>query len=152
MLKIGDFSRLSQLFGELFRDFPGSAARGPCFAIWHDDEHKDQDVDAEACVPIDEKYQSPPSVRCADLPTVKVASLIHHGAYNRLSQSYQIVLKWIEANGYQVHGPIREIYLHYEDPVRQDELTRAVPAIELPITCGFGPYYEDVPGRSGLDD
>jgi hypothetical protein len=61
MLKIGDFSRLSQLFGELFRDFPGSAARGPCFAIWHEDEHKDQDVDAEACVPIDEKYQSPPS-------------------------------------------------------------------------------------------
>ncbi len=39
MLKIGDFSRLSQLFGELFRDFPGSAARGPCFAIWHDDSY-----------------------------------------------------------------------------------------------------------------
>jgi effector-binding domain-containing protein len=115
------YNQVGQLFAELFRDFPGQAARGPCFAIWHDDEHKDQDVDAEACVPIDEKYQGPPTIRCADLPTVKVASLIHHGAYNTLNQSYQIVLKWVEANGYQVHGPIREIYLHYGEPVRQDD-------------------------------
>jgi DNA-binding transcriptional MerR regulator len=126
------YNQIGQLFGELFRDFPGSAARGPCFAIWHDDEHKDQDVDAEACVPIDEKYQSPPSVRCADLPTVKVASLIHHGAYNKLSHSYQIILKWIEANGYQVHGPIREIYLHYGEPVRQDD-DSYVTEIQVPI-------------------
>jgi DNA-binding transcriptional MerR regulator len=126
------YNQIGQLFGELFRDFPRSAARGPCFAIWHDDEHKDQDVDAEACVPIDEKYQSPPSVRCADLPTIKVASLIHHGAYNTLSQSYQIVLKWIEANGYQVHGPIREICLHYEHPVRQDD-DSYVTEIQVPI-------------------
>ena len=82
------------------------------------DEHKDQDVDAEACVPVDEKYQALPTVRCADLPTVKVASVIHHGAYNTLTQSYQMVLKWVEANGYPVHGPIREIYLQCGKPLR----------------------------------
>jgi DNA-binding transcriptional MerR regulator len=38
-----------------------------------------------------------------------------------LSQSYQTVLKWIEANGYQVHGPIREIYLQCGEPLRQDD-------------------------------
>jgi effector-binding domain-containing protein len=68
----------------------------------------------------------------ADLPTVKVASLIHHGAYNTLNQSYQIVLKWVEPNGYQVDGPIREIYLHYEDTVRQDD-DSYVPEIQVPI-------------------
>jgi effector-binding domain-containing protein len=49
-----------------------------------------------------------------------------------LSQSCQIVLKWIEANGYQVHGPIREIYFHYEDPVRQDD-NSYVTEIQVPI-------------------
>src|ERR1700736_4275505 len=87
----------------------------------HQENTKDQDVDGEACVPVDEKYQGLPTVRCADLPTVKVASVIHHGAYNTLSQSYQTVLKWVEANGYQVHGPIREIYLQCGEPLRQDD-------------------------------
>jgi GyrI-like small molecule binding domain len=52
---------------------------------------------------------------------VKVASVIHHGAYSTLSQSYQTVLKWVEANGYQVHGPIREIYLQCGETLRQDD-------------------------------
>jgi effector-binding domain-containing protein len=47
--------------------------------------------------------------------------VIHHGAYKTLNQSYQLVLKGIEANGYQVGGPFREIYLHYGKPVRQDD-------------------------------
>jgi effector-binding domain-containing protein len=115
------YHQIGQLFAALFRVLPYSATRGPCFAIWHDDEHKDQDVDGEACVPVDEKYQGLSTVRCADLPTVKVASVIHHGAYNTLSQSYQTVLKWVEANGYQVHGPIREIYLQCGEPLRQDD-------------------------------
>ena len=115
------YNQIGQLFAALFRVLPSSAARGPCFAIWHDDEHKDGDVDAEACVPVDEKYHGLPTVRCADLPTVKVASVIHHGAYNTLPQSYQMVLKWVEANGYQVHGPIREIYLQCGEPLRQDD-------------------------------
>ena len=78
-------------------------------------------MDAEACVLVDEKYHGLPTVLCADLPTVKVASVIHHGAYNTLPQSYQMVLKWVEANGYQVDGPIREIYLQCGEPLRQDD-------------------------------
>jgi DNA-binding transcriptional MerR regulator len=131
------YNQVGQLFGALFRDFPGSAARGPCFAIWHDDEHKDQDVDAEACVPVDEKYQGLPTIRCADLPTVKVASVIHHGAYNTLTQSYQMVPKWVEANGYQVQGPIREIYLQCGEPLRQDD-DSYVTEIQVPIALDRG--------------
>ena len=131
------YNQIGQLFAALFRVLPCSATRGPCFAIWHDDEHKDQDVDGEACVPVDEKYQGLPTVRCADLPTVKVASVIHHGAYNTLPQSYQMVLKWVEANGYQVHGPIREIYLQCGEPLRQDD-DSYVTEIQVPIALDRG--------------
>jgi effector-binding domain-containing protein len=127
------YNQIGQLFAALFRVLPCSVTKGPCFAIWHDDEHKDQDVDGEACVPVDEKYQGLPTVRCADLPTGKVASVIHHGAYNTLSQSYQTVLKWVEANGYQVHGPIREIYLQCGEPLRQDD-DSYVTEIQVPTT------------------
>ena len=32
-------------------------------------------------------------------------------AYNSLSSSYEIVLKYVEDNGYKIIGPIRESYI-----------------------------------------
>jgi effector-binding domain-containing protein len=126
------YNQVGQLFGELFNHLPPEAARGAIFAIWHDEEYKEQDVDAEACVPIDEKHQGQAPLQTVHLPAIKVASVIHHGAYKTLNQSYQLVLKWIEANGYQVGGPFREIYLHYSHPVRQDDPSY-VTEIQVPI-------------------
>jgi DNA-binding transcriptional MerR regulator len=127
------YDQVGQLFSEHFNLLPPDAPRGPIFAIWHDEEYKEGDVDAEACVPVDEKFQSRPPIQTVDLPAIKVASLIHHGAYKTLNQSYQIVLKWIEANGYQVNGPFREIYLHCTSPIRQDDPSY-VTEIQVPIT------------------
>jgi effector-binding domain-containing protein len=126
------YNQVGQLFGELFSHLPPEAARGAIFAIWHDEEYKEQDVDAEACVPIDEKHQGETPLRTVHLPAIKVASVIHHGAYKTLNQSYQLVLKWIEANRYQVAGAYREIYLQYGHPVRQDDPSY-VTEIQVPI-------------------
>ena len=126
------YNQIGMLFGEIFQQIPGTAARGPCLAIWHDNEYKEQDVDGEACVPIDEKYQVPPPVQSTKLAPIKVASVIHHGAYNTLNQSYQIVLKWVATNGFQVSGPIREVYLHFDQPVRQDDESY-VTEIQVPV-------------------
>jgi len=47
-----------------------------------------------------------------DLPAVSsVASIIHIGSYDGLTDTYQALGKWIEANGYRIAGASREIYL-----------------------------------------
>ena len=47
-----------------------------------------------------------------DLPPVESAAcVIHVGSYDGLSATYQALGKWIEANGYRMAGPSREIYL-----------------------------------------
>ena len=37
--------------------------------------------------------------------------VVDKGAYNSLSSSYEIVLKYVEDNGYKIIGPIRESYI-----------------------------------------
>ena len=83
---------------------------GPCLTLYHSDEPK---IDAEVCEPITEDVSLPKNTRVQtrELPAAEVAAVIHHGPFNTLSESYEAVLKWIEANGYQINGPGREIYL-----------------------------------------
>jgi effector-binding domain-containing protein len=37
--------------------------------------------------------------------------MIHQGPYENLNSAYQAFMAWIQANGYRIAGPNREIYL-----------------------------------------
>ena len=39
--------------------------------------------------------------------------MVHVGEYADIYQAYNALLEWIEANDYQMTGPIREVYLRY---------------------------------------
>jgi effector-binding domain-containing protein len=85
---------------------------GPCFTIDHNEEYRPQDVDLEVCEPVDAPLDDTGPVRIYDLPAVlHMASTIHHGSYEGLSAAYQAFMAWIQANGYRIAGPNREIYL-----------------------------------------
>ncbi|HJZ47840.1 MAG TPA: GyrI-like domain-containing protein, partial [Roseiflexaceae bacterium] len=61
----------------------------------------------------------------------QMACVVHHGPYDEtLIQANTAILKWIDANGYSIHPPTREIYLHYQisgDP------SQFVTEIQIPI-------------------
>jgi effector-binding domain-containing protein len=40
-----------------------------------------------------------------------VASTIHRGPYDNIGEAYQALMTWCEANGYELAGPDREVYL-----------------------------------------
>jgi DNA-binding transcriptional MerR regulator len=45
----------------------------------------------------------------------RMACVVHHGPYDEtLIQANTALLKWIDANGYQIRMPTREIYLQYQ--------------------------------------
>ena len=66
------------------------------------------------------------------LPEATVASVIHHGAFNRVGEAYEALLRWIEANGYRPAGPAREIFLHLSQPVSRDAESN-VTEIQVPV-------------------
>jgi effector-binding domain-containing protein len=86
----------------------------PPFSIYYDDEYRENDMDVEVAVPL--KYAIPEnrSIRVRQLPRLSnVACVVHVGEYSDIYQAYNALLAWIEANGYRMAGPIREIYLRY---------------------------------------
>ncbi len=101
-------------------------------AIWHDDEYKTSDIDGEAVVYLKQSIPEGGRVKVYELPAATVASVVHKGAYNALNQAYEAIGRWIEANGYRITGPNREIYLYCTEPVRQDD-DSYVTEIQFPV-------------------
>jgi effector-binding domain-containing protein len=71
-------------------------------------------------------------VKVYQLPAATMASVIHKGAYNKFSQAYEALGRWIEANGYKMVGPNREVYLYCTQPIRQDD-DSYVTEIQFPV-------------------
>jgi len=68
---------------------------------------------------------------CSSLhPFETMASVIHHGSFSTLNQAYNAILKWIEANGYHISGPTRELNLEYE---RGGDQSKFVSEIQFPV-------------------
>ena len=132
-----NYQAVGVLYGELFGALgpAGALGRGEMpltAAVYHDEGYKDHDVDVEAVAFLKQPVPLPPPVTVYDLPGGTMASLVHNGAYNRLSQAYAAIVKWIEANGYRITGPSREIYLYASMPVRQDDES-CVTEIQFPV-------------------
>jgi len=107
-------------------------AGAPC-AIWHDKEHKEQDWDAEVAVAVTQALPEGGEVRTFHLPGVaSMACTIHTGSYEGFPQAYNALMAWIEANGYQICGGMREFYLRGPGPVPTDPATY-VTEIQVPV-------------------
>jgi effector-binding domain-containing protein len=126
----GDVDRLFNELGAFVRQ-PGVKAIGPWFAIWHDEEYRERDVDGEAFVGLASSAPGSEKVRVYELPGVPhMASTIHKGGYHSLGDAYQAALRWIEASGCRISGPSRELYLQGPHGAGPDEY---VTEIQFPV-------------------
>jgi effector-binding domain-containing protein len=123
----------------LWRELEGYLAQNSvrpnsaCFTLYHDAEFKERDVDAEVCEPISANLRASDRVKVYDLPAVAtMASVVHKGAFTGLHQAYNAMMQWIQANGYRIAGPDREIYLKTGMPVRQNDPSY-VTEIQIPV-------------------
>ena len=102
-------------------------------AIWHnDDEHRTSDIDSEAVIFLKQAIPASERVKVYEIPVFTMASVVHKGAFNNFNLAYETILRWIEANGYRIVGPNREVYLYCSEPVRQDDESY-VTEIQFPI-------------------
>jgi len=110
---------IGQLFDELFTHLGqyGANPVGPTMGIYYDEEFHEEAVDFEAAVPLSGSLPGGERVTLRELPAVElVACIIHEGTFENLAGTYGQVMGWIEANGYRMAGPIREVYLQWAEP------------------------------------
>ena len=108
---------LGRLFGEVMGSLSqqGATVVGPGITLYYDTEFRDRDISVGACLAFEGELRDSEQVKVAELPAVEtMASVIHHGSFSTMHQAYNAVLKWIEANGYHISGPNRELNLEFE--------------------------------------
>ncbi len=130
---VANYSAQGELWTELgaYLTQHNVKAVAPCLTIDHNDGYKERDVDIEVCEVIDAPLPVSDRVRVYELPMLEqVACTVHHGPFNQLSQGYQALMQWAEANGYHFCGPSREVYLQVSET--GDESTN-VAEIQIPV-------------------
>ena len=106
-----DIMILGEKLLSVFKEHASSIV-GPFLALYHDMEYREKDVDIEVAIPVNEDLSLFDPIKIRDLPGEDtVASTIHRGPYEKIGEAYQALMSWCEANGYELAGPDREIYL-----------------------------------------
>lgn len=132
--------QINQTFNRLFDEVNEAIKQnnagftGPGIAVWYDSGMQPQDMRVAAAIPTHGTLAAGDRVRIEELPAVaQMASVVHHGPFATLPQAYGALFTWIEANGYQISGPSREVYLQYE---RDGDQAQYVTEIQAPVARG----------------
>ncbi len=105
---------------------------GPYFTLCHAIE---PEIDVEACAPVAEGTAPAASLAVQTLPRVEtMACAIHQGSFGGLNTAFTALVRWIDANGYCICGPDREIYLRLPEENRFDRDPNAVTELQIPVS------------------
>lgn len=107
----------------------GAKEVGPCLTLWHSRADVYENEDAEALVQIDRQLADTDQVKVYQLPVMQVAAVIHQGDFEDFTQGHAALLEWIDANGYKIVGPYREIYIRHDKRKLDDTTTE----IQYPV-------------------
>ena len=114
---IESYAKVGRLFKELHTTLAENdiTPTGPQLAIYFDEEYTPRDVDVAVAVPVNValgmKLPEDSRIQFDDLPGGLMVSLVHTGPWDDFRPAYQAIMKWVEANDYQIAGPNREIHL-----------------------------------------
>ena len=107
----------------------GIKDNGLCLTLWHSPANVYENEDAEAVVPIGQSRPGTDQVKVYELPPAQVASVVHQGDFADFTQGHAALLEWIDANGYKIVGPYREIYIKHDKGNLSDTTTE----IQFPV-------------------
>jgi effector-binding domain-containing protein len=133
---IPTYGHIYQLFDELCSYVGRQRVQftGPPMAIYYDHEYREKDVDVELAIPVAGNLKATDRIKVYRTPEIaQAACLIHQGPYENFSQSYRALMTWVEANGYQIGGPNREIYLKGPDTQGKSDPSGFITEIQLPV-------------------
>lgn len=98
-----------------FINLQNAEINGPCLALWHSSPDTLVNEDVEAIFPIAAAVPDNDRVKVYELEGGEVAAVIHQGDFEQFTQGHAHLKKWLEANGFRLNGPYREIYHDLKD-------------------------------------
>ena len=102
-----------------------------CFTNYLEPGYKDGDILVEICESVAEAKNETGDLRFKTLPEIQAACVFHKGSYGTFSESYETVLRYIEENGYEIAGAIRESYI--DGVWNKDDESQWLSEIQVPV-------------------
>lgn len=103
-----------------------------CFTHYLEPGELGEDILIETCEAVTEKKADSEKVKFYTLPEVSEAACIfHRGSYGNFHESYTAVLNFIEENGYEICGNIRESYI--DGVWNKDKTEEWLSEIQIPV-------------------
>lgn len=139
MRKKGKYQQVGKMIRGLFLYAMAVGAKplGPPVFVCHEagtDEaakaNAEGTADLEVVIPVEDEVEDTAEVKCYELPGGTMAKVLHKGPYGKCMAAYEKLFGWIAANGKNIAGPTREIYLN--DP-RQTPPEELLTEIYAPI-------------------
>ena len=82
-----------------------------CFTHYLEPVFKEEHILIETCEAVTEKKEDSALVKFRELPEITAACIFHKGSYDNFPETYAAILRFIEENGYEICGNIRENYI-----------------------------------------
>lgn len=105
------FTLMPQMGAEMERLGCECALPEYCFTHYLEPGYKDEQILIETCEAVTEKKSDSELVKFQEFPEVKAACIFHKGSYDNFPETYAVILRYIEENGYEICGNIRENYI-----------------------------------------
>ena len=102
-----------------------------CFTNYLEPGYKDEDVLVEICESVVAAKAETGGLYFRTLPEIQAACIFHKGSYRSFAESYEMVLKYIEENGYEIAGEIRESYI--DGVWNRDDESQWLSEIQVPV-------------------
>ena len=143
---VGLGERVSELFEEIEAYVAQFGARAfmPPLLIYHDAEYDEQKQDIEVVIPISVDVPATEQVNVYTLEgSQTTACVVHVGSYESMGQAFNLLLRWIEDNGYEIASALREVYLRFgasnvgyrlPDEYLADSTADFVTELQLPVS------------------
>lgn len=93
--------------------------------------YKESDIPVEICEAVAEAKTEVGDLKFKTLPQIQAACVFHKGSYRTFSESYETALRYIEENGYEIAGEIRESYI--DGIWNKDDESQWLSEIQVPV-------------------
>jgi len=103
-----------------------------CFTNYLEPGYKDDDILVEVCQAVTKAKKEKDGLHFKTLPEIQAACIFHRGSYANFHETYECVLRYIEENGYEIAGPIRENYI--DGVWNKEDDSQWLSEIQIPIT------------------
>ena len=82
-----------------------------CFTQYLEPGFQEAQILVEVCEAVTEKKADRERLRFRTIPETRAACIYHKGSYRDFPKTYEVILRYIEENGYEICGNIRESYI-----------------------------------------